>query len=255
MFDIAAAQSLLPRELDAIIDRAQQLTDAEWTTPIEWLPGWTVTELLDHVGRAAGQQAESFENLFAGSQEMPEYPHPAGNDRPVILGNLKSGRDRFVDSVNQVTVEHLEQLTPLPFAVVPTPAALQITVLEYAYHRWDLEQALGNSGYDLADDIAPGGFEFLGGLLPMLSAGGKTPDQSLAFELTTPAGSLVLEHSGEAWQPVATSSVASVCTVTGATGTVALFGMGRVRAEDPALSVGGSAAVEAGAFKKYFPGP
>lgn len=255
MFDIATAQALMPRELDGIIARSQQLSDDEWTAPIDWLPGWTVTDLLDHVGRAAGQQAEAFENLIAGRTDIPAYPHPQRDDHTVVADNLKRGRDRFVEAIHNVDEHHLGQLTPLPFGLVPTPVALQIAVLEYSYHRWDLEHALGNDRHELPADIAPHGFELHGGLLPMLSAAADPPQGPLAFELRSPTGSLVLQHDGDAWAPVGEASVDAVCTITGDVATLVLFGMGRVRADDAAVAVDGSAATEAVRFKSYFPGP
>ena len=87
MLGRAAAQTLMPRELDAVV-AVQDLTDDQWVTTVDWLPGWTVTELLDHVGRA-GRASRSVREPVAGEREMPDYPHPAGYDRPVILGNLK----------------------------------------------------------------------------------------------------------------------------------------------------------------------
>ena len=87
------------------------------------------------------------------------------------------GHDRFVEWINHVTPSISSNFAPLPFGVIPTPVALQIAVLEYGSHRWDLERALGNTTLN-SDDIAPHGFEFLGGLLPMLSAGGRAPEQS-----------------------------------------------------------------------------
>jgi len=255
MFDITTAQALMPRELDGIIDRSQQLTDDQWAIPIEWLPGWTLASLLDHVGRAAGQQAEAFENLCAGSAEIPAYPHPQGDDRTVVADKLKRGRDRFVEAMADVDDRHLSQLTPLPFGLVPTPVALQIAVLEYSFHRWDLEHALGNASHELPADIAPHGFEFHGGLLPMLSAAGDPPQRPLAFALRSPAASLVLEHRGDGWAPVGEPSVDAVCTITGDVATLVMFGMGRIPADHAAIVVDGSAAGEAARFKSYFPGP
>ena len=255
MFDITTAKTLMPRELDAIIERSQQLSESQWTTTIAWLPGWTVTDLLDHVGLAAGMQAEAFENLAEGSLDIPAYPNPQGSTRSVIGDNLKRGRDRFVEAINGIDDSYMSELTPLPFGIVPTPVAVQIAVLEYGYHRWDLEHALGDTHYDLPGDIAPHGFEFLGGLLPMLSAGGAAPPSPLAFDLASPHGSLVLEHAGEGWQPLETPTVDSVCFISADVATLALFGMGRIPTEADVVTVTGSAADEASRFKSYFPGP
>lgn len=46
-------------------------------------------------------------------------------------------------------------------------------------------------------DVAPHGFEFLGGLLPMLAVGSAAPDGPLAFELRSPSGSLLLAHDAD----------------------------------------------------------
>lgn len=255
MFDIATAQSVVPRELDAIIERAPGLTDQEWDTSIPWLPGWRVAELLDHVGRAANQQAEAFENLLEGRDDIPAYPNAEPGTRAEVTGQLKTGRDRFVGAVDRLDVGHLDTMTPLPFGLVPTPVAVQIAVLEYAYHRWDLEHALGNTSYALPTDVAPHGFEFLGGLLPMLAAGGTPPAGPLTFELRTPNGSLVLHHGPAGWQAGIDIPTGDRCVIEGAVGDLALYGMGRRTADDPALGVSGTQAPEATAFKSYFPGP
>ena len=212
-------------------------------------------ELLDHVGLAANLQAQAFENQFAGSMEIPTYPGPVGAEREAVESTLARGRDRFVAAVDGLDESHLEQMTPLPIGLVPTPVALQIAVLEYGYHRWDLERALDGETFELPADIAPHGFEFLGGLLPMLSGAGQPPGSPLAFELRSPGGSLVLEHAGEGWEAAGAPTVESVCTITADVATLALFGMGRVPPTDGALVVDGTAAGEAARFKAYFPGP
>lgn len=255
MFDIATAQTIVPRELDAIIDRTQRLDDADWDTPIPWLPGWSVTELADHIGKAANQQAEAFENLYSGRDDIPAYPNPAPVTRTEIAGQLKGGRDRFVGAVERLDDAHLETMTPLPFGLVPTPVAVQIAVLEYAYHRWDLEHALGDTAYPLPADVAPHGFEFLGGLLPMLAAGGAKPDEPLAFELRSPAGSLLLAHDASGWQAGTGSGREAGCVIEGTHADLALFGMGRVDAHDAAIRVSGPRAAVGPSFKSYFPGP
>jgi uncharacterized protein (TIGR03083 family) len=255
MFDIATAQSLLPRELDAIIDRSSRLTESQWARPIPWLPGWTVAELLDHVGRAANQQSEAFENLFAGRAETPAYPNAEPGTPPEIIEQLRTGRDRFVSAVERLDEGHLATMTPLPFGLVPTAVAVQIAVLEYAYHRWDLEHALGNTSFQLPADIAPHGFEFLGGLLPMLAATGAPPNGQFAFHLQASSGSLVLEAGPSGWQVASTPTTDTVCVIDSDAAHLALFGMGRVDAHDPVLHITGPAAAEAPAFKQYFPGP
>ncbi len=255
MFDIATTQSVVPRELDAIIDRSSDLTDEDWDRTIEWLPGWRVTELLDHVGRAAHQQAEAFENLFAGSSEIPTYPHPGTASRGEIAEALRSGRDRFVTAVDKLDDSFLDSFTPLPFGLVPTPIAVQIAALEYGYHHWDLEHALGSDAYRLPDDVSSNGFEFLGGLLPMLAGAVAGPAEPLAFELRSPAGALVLEHGGERWEALPAPTQDQVCVIEGDVDQLALAGMGRIPADHPTLEVSGPAAGEASRFKGYFPGP
>lgn len=257
MFDVASAQSALPRELDAIIDRSSDVTDDEWGRTIEWLPGWRVTELLDHVGRAANQQAEAFENLLAGRSEIPTYPDPEPGERSraEIAEVLASGRDRLVTAFDQLDDSFLDSFTPLPFGLVPTPVAVQIAVLEYGYHRWDLEHALGAQDHRLTDDVARNGFEFLGGLLPMLAAAAAGPAEPLAFELRAPAGALVLEHTGEGWEALPAPSQDRVCVIEGDVDQLALLCMGRIPADHPSLAVSGRAADAAPDLKRYFPGP
>lgn len=254
MFDLEAARHLVARELDAIQARADTLTREQWATEIPWLPGWTVLSLVDHNGYAASQQAESFENVVAGTLDVPTYPTITGGTPDQTLTRLKDGRERLVASLAAVTAGHLDQPTPLPFATMPTAVALQIPVLEYAYHRWDLERALGNDDFDVPDDIAAGGFGFSAGLLPMLAGGGASPDTPLAFELVTPAATMTFEHAGGPWAVVEFAAPdTAVCRVEGSTSDVVMFTFGRLPAE--ALTVTGSAPEAAPAFKSYFPGP
>jgi hypothetical protein len=142
----------------------------------------------------------------------------------------------------------------MPFGLVPTPVALQIAVLEYAYHRWDLEHALGNIGHQLPPDIAPHAFAFAAGFLPMLLAAGTVPAAPLAFRLAAPGDAMVLEHAADGWH-VVDQAHSPVCEISGAPASLALFTMGRLRPDSDGTSVAGYAADEASCFKTYFPGP
>lgn len=251
MFDFTAIPRLCDREIAAISDRAGALSSSQWSRPIGWLPGWTVHDLLDHVARASGQQAIAIENGLRGSDEQPAFPHPEPRSVPEVLDALVAGRAELVSALAKLTPDDLGRTTPMPFAVVPTPVATTVAVLEHAYHRWDLERALGEDGYDLPDDIAPHALEFMAGFVAAMAAGGTPPSRLLTIALASPDAELRLGFDGTTWAPTDRDSD---CTIRGGASDLAMFTIGRVSVDSAALAVEGDTELAAN-FKTYAPGP
>lgn len=252
MFDLDAVPALCAREITAIADRARDLSAVEWSRPIPFLPGWTIGDLVDHAARASGQQAVAIENGLRGSDEQPAFPHPEPRAREAVLDAMSAGRDALVEALTKITPDDLGRTTPMPFGVVPTPVATTIAVLEYAFHRWDLERALdADSGYDLPDDIAPHALEFLMGFVPVMAAGGIPPTRALTIALRTPAAESRIGFDGTAWAP---STASPDCTVIGSASDLTMFTLGRVGSDAAAIEVAGDRSI-AEQFKSYAPGP
>jgi uncharacterized protein (TIGR03083 family) len=255
MFDFDAIPGLCDREIAAIADRAKALSVSQWDRPIGWLPGWTVHDLVDHVARASGQQAIAIEHGLRGSEEQPAFPHPEARPTGAVLEALDAGRHRLVSALAKITPEDLGRMTPMPFAVVPTPVAATVAVIEYAYHRWDLERALDNDGYALPADIATHALEFMAGFIPAMAAGGRAPSQSMTLALTSPELDLRIGFDGTSWTP--TNMVADTvadCTVRASASDLAMFTIGRIGADSTALTIEGDVEIAAN-LKVYAPGP
>jgi uncharacterized protein (TIGR03083 family) len=251
MFDLEGTRNVAMREISGLVDRAGALTATDWERPS--LPSWTIRDLLDHSARALHQQAEAIANGLAGRTEQPGFPHPRDGTPAQVLADLVDGRSVMGNVVAQVAPVNLEQLTPMPFGVVPTPVALMIAVAEYAMHRWDLERAVGNATYAMPQDAAALSFHLMAGLLPTLAAGGTAPAEPLAFTLRCPDGDITLMHDGSTWGSQATPN-APTCRIEGSTSDVVMFTVGRSQATTT-LEISGDRANAATSFKTYFPGP
>ena len=150
--------------------------------------------------------------------------------------------------------QHLGQLTPMPFGVVPTPVALQIAVVEYAMHRVDLERCTTQPNSELPDDAADTYIDMIPGILPMLAARSEQPPaEPLAFRFTTPTVTHTLAFDGHQWAPADTTE-GPVCEISGSAVDVAMFYMGRLPADNARLNIAGDTGA-ATRFKQYFPGP
>ena len=136
----------------------------------------------------------------------------------------------------------------------PQPWRWQIAVIEYGMHRWDLERACGNPGYDLPDDVAGASISMVPGLLPMLA--GRTdqrPTDPIAFQLASPLGAPIVVFDGHQWAPTETTEIPTT-VISGSASDLTMFYIGRLNTGSPSITVNGSLA-DAQQFKRYFPGP
>lgn len=258
MYDLDTARTANQREVTSMLTTAETLTDADWARPA--LPGWTITDLLDHCARALTQQAEAFQRGITGNMEPPPFPAPEPTTPSKAIADLRAGLDSIQTALGALQPHHLGQLTPMPFGVVPTPVALQIAVVEYAMHRVDLEHCTTRPDSELPDDAATTYIDMIPGILPMLAARSEQPPTGpLAFRFTTPEATHTLTFDGQQWAPTDThdptdTTDATVCHITGSAADVAMFYMGRLTTDDARLTITGHTDA-ADHFKQYFPGP
>ncbi|MBI4884722.1 MAG: maleylpyruvate isomerase family mycothiol-dependent enzyme [Actinobacteria bacterium] len=252
MYGIPDGIAANQREVTAIIDRARTLTTDDWARSV--LPGWSVLDMLDHVARALAQQAEAFERGLRGELDPPEFPNPQAATPAKVIDDLVAGLDALQRALAKLVPESMAALTPMPFGVIPTPVALQIAVVEYGMHRWDLERACGSPTYDLSDDVAAASIAMVPGLLPMLA--GRTeqrPAKPAAFQLASPVGAPIVVFDGEQWAPAEATDIPTT-VISGSASDLTMFYIGRLNASSAGITVAGSQA-DAEQFKQYFPGP
>jgi uncharacterized protein (TIGR03083 family) len=251
MYDLNTARSANAREVAAILALAEAADDAALARTV--LPGWTALDLLDHVARALTQQAEAFERGRAGVLDAPEFPTSAPTTRAAALAALRAGGAAMQAALGALGPADLDRPTPLPFAVLPTAAALQIAVIEYGMLRWDLERALRAAAYDLPADVSGATFAMLPGLLPAFAGGGAPPSAPVTIALSCEHGALGLAFDGAGWQ-VGPPAAEPTCTITASGSDLTMFAIGRLGVGDGSVRVTGDRSL-ADAFKRHFPGP
>jgi uncharacterized protein (TIGR03083 family) len=251
MFDAATARALAIRELEVIGDLTAELDDGAWAAPTR-CAGWTVADVCAHAGLAATQQAEAFRRAADGNLEPPDYPGAPILAPAQIRELLASGTQSLDTALADLPAESLEGLTPMPFAVVPTAVALQVTVYEYAFHADDVRTAVSAPGA-MPAEIAAAFFGFLPGLAPMMAGAAAPGEPTTGYRLVTPSATVNLAPGAHGWE-IADRPPQRCCTVAGTDDAVALFVMGRLGADSPRLAITGDTDA-AGSFKRWFPGP
>jgi uncharacterized protein (TIGR03083 family) len=253
MFDLEAARKITARELDELIGLAAGLDADQWQLPTR-CAGWSVRDLCAHAGMAATQQAEAFRRANKGVLEQPEYPGAPELSPAEVLELLRRGAAELDAALAELDEGAQSGMTPLPFAVIPTPVALQIPVYEYAFHRDDLADAIGAAG-GLAADVAPELVTFFGGLAPMLAGRAAPGECPHGYRLVAPTATLTIVPTEGGWTLTDSEPDVPLCMIAGTDDAIALFAMGRVPASDPRLKVTGPAANAAADFKRWIPGP
>lgn len=136
---------------------------------------------------------------------------------------------------------------PLPFGVVPTVPALNVTAFECAFHADDVRTSLVDD-HGLAPDVAAAFVGFMPIIGAMLAGLAEPGEPSCAYDLVAASGRVRLVPTGG-------SDELPTCEVVGDDIAIALFTMGRLPATDPRLTVGGEAAGSLEEFKRWFVGP
>jgi len=244
--DEAATVAL--RELDGFTTRLSQLDHASWQRPTR-CEGWDVTALAQHVAGAAWQQAEAFHRA---RPDIAEPPSPVSVPQgPKDLAAVVARSRRHLDQGLSRLARDCDPTVPLPFATLPASLATLVLVIEYGFHRNDLEWALGEET-DLDADVSVTMLELLGVWLPALD--GQKPDRPVGYRLAGGGGVVTnLAWREGAWH-VGEDDGADTCEITGSDSAVALFSLGRVGADHPSLVRRDPAGI-AGRFKQFFPGP
>ncbi len=249
MLSVVDAADAIRRDLDEITRRLTALPEEGWATSTR-CPGWTVLDLAAHVAAVAQAQGEAFHRMLAGSVDTPEVPVIPAEDDQVVLEALREGRLHLLEALDTLTPEHDSELVPLPFSTLPCSIAMVVPVIEYGFHRNDLEWALGDR-IPLMDDVAATAIETLPGFLPMIET--KPADEPVAYRLEAPSGAVTVAWTDGAWS-VVDDTENPVCVIQGDDSDVALFALGRVGPDEADLTIEGDAETAA-RFKHFFPGP
>lgn len=149
---------------------ADLLRDADLSTPVETCPGWTLNELMRHVGRGdrwcaqiVAQQSDEFIDPRTVSGGTP----PADPDGQTAW--LREGAGALLDAVAGTGAD-----TPVWTFLGPRAAGWWVRrrLHETAVHRADAALAL-RVGFDIAADIAADGVtEYLERVVVLAGAGG-----------------------------------------------------------------------------------
>lgn len=245
MFDPATARQVTVRELGQMVGLAKGLTREDWERPTR-CPGWTVRDVCAHAALAAEQHAEGFRRAAKGVLEPPDWPGVPRLAPAEVVDLLNAGRQGLDEALGALPADVVEGTTPMPFGVVPTVIALQISVYEYAFHVDDARTALGQASA-LPDDVAAAFVAFLPRLAGMLARRAAPGEPTHAYRFAAPVGTVTVAPAGDTGLPV--------CTITGPDDAIALFCMGRIGIDDARLAVDEAERTVAGAFKRWFPGP
>jgi uncharacterized protein (TIGR03083 family) len=224
---------------------AEGLAMEDWERPTR-CPGWTVRDVCAHAALAAGQQAEAFRRAAKGVLEPPDFPGVPRLPPAEVVDLLHAGRQGLDEALGALAADVVEGVTPMPFGVVPTMVALQITVYEYAFHLDDARTALGQASA-LPTDVAAAFVGFLPALAGMLARRADPGEPTHGYRFVAPAATVTVAPGDDTALPV--------CSITGPDDAIALFCMGRTGIDDARLAVDEAERTVAGAFKRWFPGP
>lgn len=145
------------------------------TAPVTHCPGWTVQELVAHLGTAnwwggANVRAADPENRARGMRETMESA-PAASEGAAALGDWYAG----VAEEMTTTFDEADPAAPAWTFAGPGRADywLRRQLHETAVHRWDLEEALGGAAATtpLPEDVAVDTVdEFCTAMRPLMAA-------------------------------------------------------------------------------------
>jgi len=233
--DVAAA---LIEENDAF---AQTLRGADQSTPVPTCPGWTLKQLLRHVGRGDRWAAQ-----IVGDR-LTDYldPRDARNGKPPddvdgTIGWLRGGAHELVDAINRTGAD-----TTVWTFLGPRPASWWVRrrLHEVTVHRADAELALGGN-FRLSPELAADGLTEWLERVVVQSAGGRAPlRDGQTLRLHAPgAGDWTLrgDRGALALDP---SHPDPSATVSGDATSLFLGVVRRIPADDPRITVSGDSDV------------
>ena len=148
-----------------LVDYAQELIDqnallvaalagGDWTAPVPTCPGWTVLQLLRHVGRGDRWAAQMIRDHAGPELDPRSVVDGRPPDQPeAALAWLRTSPQVIVDAVTAAGLE-----TPVSTFAGPQPARwwLRRRLHEATVHRADVAIALGQA-YALQTDVAVDG--------------------------------------------------------------------------------------------------
>jgi uncharacterized protein (TIGR03083 family) len=245
---VADILAVAMHELGAFATTVRSLEESGWGTATA-CQGWTVNDLACHVAAVAWQQGEAFQRSRLHIEEAPSFvritAHASGASRAVDVAA------RHLSQALQTTDSDTDAAIPLPFSPVPLPVDIsaQVLAIEYGVHRHDLDTALGNTT-ELHSEVATCVLGQVPGFFVLL-AGADTAEHG-GYRLVADTQEFVIGREGLTWQ-LDPENADPVCEVRGTDSAIALFLVGRLSTDDPALHVSDPALARQ--FKRIFPGP
>lgn len=242
MLGLEAARQAIVRDLDSMLGRLEALDDGDWQRPTP-CDGWTIADMVGHMCGTSRLEAELLAKR--GSGEPAAGPQPRTGGPAELLASLREGRDILAAALGELDESSMSELVTYPAGsdlVLPVQFALQVSAIEFGFHRHDLDVALDGTA-SLEPDALSAAIGLAGGMLPWLArdAAEDAPD-GLAFALRSPGVQLTLVRDGGAWT-AGEANGGTVCTIEGDDESLALFAMGRraasherLRVSDPELA-------------------
>lgn len=231
-------------ELAALVATVDALPDDELAAASP-CAGWLVGDVVAHVASVVDAQQAAFANMLAGSAETPPWENGAFAGAAAARQALDEAHARSVATLGRLAEKHMDRAVPLPFGTFPCANALDIILLEYGTHRWDIGGGDGDLSAAAADVVLR--------LLPAFVAFYAVPPPPMPIGYRLEAPSMTIDVSARDGGWVLEPGAADATTViAGTDSAVGLFAVGRIGAGDRRLTITGA---DAGAFKAWFPGP
>lgn len=243
-FDAQRSLSILDREQALLCERMVELTDAQLQSASN-LPNWSIAELLVHTTRVCDSLSLAVRRATEGDTTPVFGPAArAREDEFRALGPagwVDVQRTAFAELERTVAGLSPEQIEQCTFPFGPSERNIHWfctqNLAEVAYHRWDLDRALGADG-PLDDDLAAYLLPFLLDRERLLFWRKSTDGEPRTFSLATDSESWVLRVSADGTSVESPDTAAQV-RIAAAPGWLALAAYGRIRAEVPPFTVTG----------------
>ena len=240
---------------DGVLDEAAALHElVDNLAPDQWsaattCEGWTVAQCASHVAQVMAVQQLAFQHMLAGSTETPAWEEQPLVDPESVRAAVAASHATAIETMGRLQDEHADKPVPLPFGTFPAPIALDILLLEYGTHRWDIAHAV-----DPGAALSPAASACVLGLLPAFLTffAAAPPEEPIAYRLVAPSATLEVAPVDGAWALAPPPEGAAVTTITGDDSSVALFALGRIGPDHPGVEVDGD---HAKTFKTWVPGP